>query len=286
MWFKPKAALVLILAGVPLMACAPVRAEEKASILPLSGASQTSQRAQEPIGKTAYHFKVVDSVDGNSFCTVLTEYLNGLPSLSGRFLEIPLSTTNHRFTKPDWKSLDVFAHKDIVAWLHEFEQKQAMLMAREEINLSQFSPVIDDEAIKNEIQKLSAKLDVAHFDLDNNGEKEDVYRYFRAYSNQGNDAYGGWSYFAPSMQDHHVYFINKDLNTPRLETSGHNLHRPQVYEAFVYFGHTYLLKGPFYDVITVYQPVEADSDGIGISMIDPNSRDSKVCSIKAERRAK
>lgn len=210
-------------------------------------------------------------------CTLIRNSLNSLPAeqIAAQPYDLTVALShNNLFTRPQWEPVVASSHFDVLGSIHALQE--------EYIGSYEFTkkvaPYINRgfQIYPDDAKNYQARMEKAYFDIDNDDEKDEVYRYFRVMPADQSDFYSGWSYFAPGKG----YYVNLDLNSARgflLPKASDRM--SATYDAFFFDGKTYLLRGPFTKVIRVYLPEGSDSDGIGLSSIDKNARDSEVCQL-------
>ena len=211
-------------------------------------------------------------------CKAIRNTLNSLPAeqVAAQPYDIAVALShNNLFTRPQWEPVVASSHFDVLGSIHalqeeyigsyEYTKKVAPYISRG------FQIYPDDE------KNYQAHMEKAYFDIDNDDEIDEVYRYFRVMPADQSDFYSGWSYFAPGKG----YYVNLDLNSalgfllPKVSDR-----KSATYDTVFFEGKTYLLRGPFNKVIRIYLPNGSDSDGLGLSSIDKNSRDSELCQLQ------
>lgn len=181
MSFKPAAALVLILAGFQLMACAPVRAEGQA---------------------LSPRFTVARD-GGYPFCSQFAAFLNSLKDMPLYYREVPIPPDEQRFRHPAWQQADISENKAVIGRLFAFQKARSTDPRSVGAVEADMKPQLDG-LIREDIERHHARLERAVFDFDNDGADEEVYRYFSdapPYQRKG-----GWRYYIPSLFGANAYF--------------------------------------------------------------------------------
>ncbi len=250
-----------------------VQAEEKAS-------AETTTTSQD----VPYEYYVHAGGDEYPFCQVLSDYLNKIPNLPPRFAEFPYDPNlDPRFTKPDWKEVDINTHKDIIAHFYAQEEKGRQTEEQYAANLAKFTAVIDT-MIAEDIKEREARLEVARFKIDNYDDQT-VYRYRRTDFNKYDGAFVWWAYYVdvqyPNPWNETPNQYNRYLNLlggnyASYDTNGKRTPPRHGYDAIIFKGTTFLIPYPMYGGNSVFWPERSG----GLVFNHPSKRGAgEICGL-------
>lgn len=223
--------------------------------LPVPSAWADGKAATQDVPYEYYVFEGKDY----PVCQELSDYFNRIPNLPPRFAEFPYDPNlDPRFTKPDWKEVDINTHKDIIAHFYTQEEKGYQTDAQYDANLAKFTAVIDT-MIEDDVKKHEARLEFARFKIDNY-EEQNVYRFYRTnFTPDG--PYSRWAYYVdfpyPNKNNASKNYYNRRLNIgvqTYYERDGRRVVSTNGYDAIIFKGITFLIEYPMYSFSTVYWP--------------------------------
>ncbi len=165
-----------VLLAVLLLACAPVRAEE---------GQKPASAAVLPDFDALAHAKRLRLTKGSNYpvCRDVLANLNLLPSPAMGRGEMPIDPRFKLLRKPDWQTVDLKEHRDIIKrfWVN----RQKPLIPSVPPSTPPLSPEEMDAAIDAEIASGHALLQRVVLDFDHDGYQDEVFRYSNRESQQG-----------------------------------------------------------------------------------------------------
>jgi|GEM_PF-1817299 len=230
-YFKATSTALILIAF--LAANSAVRAEQS-----VAGQTDYSKEALDPRFKDALAAKSLRLIKGQPYavCQDILANINLLPDPAYARGDWPVSPRFPLLSKPDWLPVSIADHKDVVRRILTYNQR---IKAERRNNPEPFNPAVIEQQINSDIAGGGGELQMAKFDFDHDGYKDDVFRYSPQELHKGEDARkNGWmpgTYWQLAVNSG-----RPDISNPEAD---HSFSLPwNMRDVFLYDGRAYVLN--------------------------------------------